>query len=79
MTHVPLCPAVSADFDSDEGWLLVYVHNDESKQTALHIYDAHTMNPVPIARISTPQRVPFGFHGMFVSRDQVAEQKTTTL
>ncbi len=40
----------------------------------LHVYDASTMSSTPLATVALPQRVPYGFHGMWVSREQMKAQ-----
>jgi len=51
----------------DDGWLVTFVH-DESKGTAeLVILDAADFDRSAVARVLLPQRVPFGFHGNWVS------------
>ena len=44
----------------DDGWLLVYVHDNTHNRSSLNIYDAFTMSPHPLARVLLPQRVPYG-------------------
>jgi carotenoid 9,10(9',10')-cleavage dioxygenase 1 len=41
----------------------------------LQIYDAKTMSPEPLATVQLPQRVPYGFHGMFVTQAQIDSQE----
>jgi carotenoid cleavage dioxygenase len=51
----------------DDGWLITFVH-DEPKGTAeLVILDAADFSRREVARVQLPQRVPFGFHGNWVS------------
>lgn len=53
----------------DSGFLLTYTFNPQDKSTELYIVDAKTMDPNPLAILRTPQRVPFGFHGLWVPRE----------
>ena len=59
-------PAPGADPDSDEGWVLSYVHDEKAVRTELAVVDAQRWGEEPVARIPLPQRVPFGFHGSFM-------------
>jgi carotenoid cleavage dioxygenase-like enzyme len=59
-------PAEGANADSDEGWLLSYIHDDRSGASELLIVDATDFTGTPAARVKLPQRVPFGFHGSWV-------------
>jgi carotenoid cleavage dioxygenase len=54
--------------DEDDGWLITYVH-DLAKHTAeFVVMDAHDFARTDyVARVPLPQRVPFGFHGNWVS------------
>ena len=58
-------PAPGADSDSDEGWVLSYVYDENRGQSALAIVDAQRWGDDPVALIHLPQRVPFGFHGSY--------------
>lgn len=49
-----------------EGWLLTYVFNHVSKKSYFAILDALDVASGPVASIELPQRVPFGFHGVWV-------------
>ncbi|NEO88452.1 MAG: 9-cis-epoxycarotenoid dioxygenase [Spirulina sp. SIO3F2] len=55
----------------DEGWLLTFVHDEGQNQSELLIVDAHDLTQEPIARVILPQRVPYGFHGLWVSDAQI--------
>ncbi len=52
--------------DEDAGYLLTYVHDDATNTSELVIVDASDVRKGPVARIQTPQRVPYGFHGTWV-------------
>ncbi|MGQ0833137.1 MAG: carotenoid oxygenase family protein [Microthrixaceae bacterium] len=56
-------PDGSAD---DEGWLLSYVHDESSGESAFTVLDATDVAAGPIATVPLPQRVPYGFHATWV-------------
>ncbi|GET40860.1 carotenoid oxygenase family protein [Microseira wollei] len=55
----------------DDGWLITYVYNEDSKNSELAILDARNIQAGPVARILMPQRVPNGFHCHWVSEAQL--------
>jgi carotenoid cleavage dioxygenase len=59
-------PAEGADPDSDEGWLMSYVHDERSEKTQLVVLDASDLSKPPVAEVALPQRVPYGFHGSWM-------------
>ena len=72
----PVFVARSADSDAtaeDDGWLVTYVH-DLGKGTAeFVVMDAQDFDRGDyVAKVALPQRVPFGFHGNWVSDRSVA-------
>ncbi|MEM8778815.1 MAG: carotenoid oxygenase family protein, partial [Cyanobacteria bacterium P01_G01_bin.49] len=53
--------------DGDGGWLITFVHDEGSDTSELVIVDAQNITSPPVARILMPQRVPYGFHGIWLS------------
>jgi carotenoid cleavage dioxygenase len=51
----------------DEGYLLSFVYNQADDISDLIILNAQDLNLGPLARIKLPQRVPYGFHGNWVT------------
>src|SRR5262249_46048872 len=56
---VPASPSAA----EDEGWVLAYVYDSARNGSDLVILDGADFTGKPVATISLPQRVPFGFHG----------------
>jgi carotenoid cleavage dioxygenase len=59
-------PAAGADPESDEGYVLTYVHDEGAGRTELVVLDASSFEAKPLARVPLPQRVPYGFHGSWI-------------
>ncbi|XP_047328301.1 carotenoid 9,10(9',10')-cleavage dioxygenase 1-like [Impatiens glandulifera] len=55
------------NIDEDDGWIVCFVHNELTNLSKVHIIDAKNMVSEPVAKITLPQRVPYGFHGAFFS------------
>ncbi|TKC97194.1 carotenoid oxygenase family protein [Polyangium fumosum] len=55
------------DPSEDAGYLLSIVYDGERDGSELVVLDAETFGAAPVARVQLPQRVPFGFHGTWVS------------
>lgn len=53
--------------DENNGWYLGYVYDPERDGSDLVIVDASDFGGAPVARIHLPQRVPYGFHGNWIS------------
>jgi carotenoid cleavage dioxygenase len=53
--------------DESNGWYLGYVYDPERNGSDLVILDAADFSGEPVARIVLPQRVPYGFHGNWIS------------
>ena len=56
----------------DDGWLLTFVHDTVEGQSELVVVNAQDMTSEPVARLLIPQRVPYGFHGTWISEEQLA-------
>ncbi|KAG0052784.1 hypothetical protein BGZ83_002138 [Gryganskiella cystojenkinii] len=72
----------------DDGHLLVYVYDERQMEeglakegkpqvTELWIFDAKTIGQEyePVAKVKIPRRVPYGFHGLWVSKEQIQQNK----
>lgn len=55
----------------DNGWLLTFVYSTTEETTELVVVNAQDVASEPVARISMPQRVPYGFHGTWVAKTQM--------
>lgn len=53
--------------EEDDGYLLTYVHNENSQESKFLVMDAKSPTLDIIAAVKLPQRIPDGFHGLFVS------------
>lgn len=51
----------------DEGWIVRFVHDLTNQSTEFVVLDAQDFSRGTVARMPLPQRVPFGFHGNWVS------------
>ncbi|XP_058075665.1 carotenoid 9,10(9',10')-cleavage dioxygenase 1-like [Magnolia sinica] len=52
----------------DDGWIISFVHNEDTNISQVHIIDTRKFECGPVAKITLPQRVPYGFHGTFISK-----------
>ena len=57
---------VEDSVDEDDGYLMTFLYNHQTKQSEFVMWDAKTMNPVPQVRARCDYRVPHGFHTMFI-------------
>ena len=53
--------------DEDDGWLMTMVHDLSGASAELVVMDAQDFDRGYVAQVLLPQRVPFGFHGNWVS------------
>lgn len=51
----------------DDGWLLSFIYDTAKKTSELIVVNAQDLTDEPVARILLPQRVPYGFHGTWIS------------
>ncbi|CAN8270502.1 unnamed protein product [Cochlearia groenlandica] len=56
----------------DEGYVIGFVRDEERDESEFVVVDAKEMKQV--AAVIVPERVPYGFHGTFVSENQLKEQ-----
>ncbi|XVF89187.1 hypothetical protein PTKIN_Ptkin19aG0109900 [Pterospermum kingtungense] len=51
--------------EEDDGWIITYLHNEDTNISQVYIIDARNFSSEPVAKITLPCRVPYGFHGAF--------------
>ena len=59
----------------DEGWAIGLVYDDTTDRSDLVILDARDAAAEPVARVHLPVRVPFGFHGSWISDAELAPDR----
>ncbi|XP_020574563.1 carotenoid 9,10(9',10')-cleavage dioxygenase-like [Phalaenopsis equestris] len=62
--------------EEDDGYLIFFVHDENSGKSEVNVIDAKTMSPELVAVVELPSRVPFGFHSLFVSEEQLQIQQS---
>ncbi|KAH7281683.1 hypothetical protein KP509_36G058200 [Ceratopteris richardii] len=60
--------------DEDDGYILTYVHNEDTDKSELLVLDAKSPSLAKLAAVKLPSRVPYGFHGTFVPAHKLREQ-----
>jgi carotenoid cleavage dioxygenase len=59
----PVFAPAGSNAAEDEGWLMTYVYDEARQGSDFVIMNARDVSGEPVATITLPQRVPFGFHG----------------
>lgn len=50
----------------DDGYLVTFTHNETTDESKFIVMDAKSPDLQIVAVVKLPQRVPYGFHGIFV-------------
>ncbi|KAL4198341.1 hypothetical protein AMTRI_Chr03g139740 [Amborella trichopoda] len=69
---VPREPGTTSE--EDDGYLIFFVHDENTGKSEINVIDAKTMSQEPVAVVELPKRVPYGFHAFFVSEEQLRQQ-----
>ncbi|XP_050230644.1 carotenoid 9,10(9',10')-cleavage dioxygenase 1-like [Mercurialis annua] len=64
-TGVAFVPKIHS-LEEDDGWLIAFVHNEDTNVSKAYIVDSNNFSGEAIAKITLPCRVPYGFHGVFM-------------
>ncbi|MGA1074471.1 MAG: carotenoid oxygenase family protein [Ilumatobacteraceae bacterium] len=67
----PVFVAKPGRAEEDAGWLVTFVHDLIAGTAEFAVIDAQDFSRGYVARVPLPQRIPFGFHGNWVSDDLV--------
>ncbi|KAB5514043.1 hypothetical protein DKX38_027949 [Salix brachista] len=49
--------------EEDDGWIITFVHDEDTNTSKVYIIDTKNFTSEPVAKITLPCRVPYGFHG----------------
>lgn len=60
--------------DEDDGWVVTYVYDEIAGTSEMVVVDAKHFSGKPVARVQIPSRVPYGFHGAWISADRIGAQ-----
>uniref|UniRef100_A0A0E0BVS7 carotenoid 9,10-dioxygenase n=1 Tax=Oryza glumipatula TaxID=40148 RepID=A0A0E0BVS7_9ORYZ len=60
--------------EEDDGYLIFFVHDENTGKSEVNVIDAKTMSADPVAVVELPSRVPYGFHAFFINEEQLAKQ-----
>ena len=53
----------------DDGFVVGFVYDKTTDLSDFVVLDAQNFSDAPLARVTLPQRVPFGFHGSWINLD----------
>ncbi|CAN1143907.1 Probable carotenoid cleavage dioxygenase 4, chloroplastic [Linum perenne] len=57
--------------EEDDGYLVTYVHDEINGESRFLVMDAKSPELEVVAAVRLPRRVPYGFHGIFVSESDL--------
>nr|POF22970.1 putative carotenoid cleavage dioxygenase 4, chloroplastic [Quercus suber] len=59
------------DAKEDDGYVVSYVHDENTGESRFLVMDAKSPNLDLVATVKLPRRVPYGFHGLFVAESDL--------
>ena len=65
---------VEGNGNEDDGYVVCYVHNEGTGDNRFVVMDARTPELDIVAEVQLPSRVPYGFHGLFVTQAELRSQ-----
>ncbi|XP_024531312.1 zeaxanthin 7,8(7',8')-cleavage dioxygenase, chromoplastic-like [Selaginella moellendorffii] len=66
--------------EEDDGYIILsYVHDEKNGVSELLVMDAKSPTLEIVASIELPAGVPYGFHGIFINANQIANQNHATV
>ncbi|KAK3200217.1 hypothetical protein Dsin_007407 [Dipteronia sinensis] len=57
--------------EEDDGYVVSYVHDEKSGESRFLVMDAKSPHLDIVAAVKLPRRVPYGFHGLFVRKNDL--------
>ncbi|KAF8380853.1 hypothetical protein HHK36_028348 [Tetracentron sinense] len=66
--------ADDSEADEDDGYIVSFVHNENTGDSKFEVMDAKSPMLDIVATVKLPGRVPYGFHGLFVTQKNLLKQ-----
>lgn len=63
--------------EEDDGWVLTFVHDTNEDTSELVVIDGKNFTADPVTRVIIPQRVPYGFHSVWVTEEQLQRSRNS--
>lgn len=61
--------------EEDDGYLVTYVHDERKEESRFVVMDASSPELEVVTEVALPRRVPYGFHGIFITEAQLRSQR----
>lgn len=65
--------------EEDDGYLVSYLHDENTGESKFVVFDAKSPDLEVVAEVRLPQRVPYGFHGIFVREKDLGNMRPAAL
>ncbi|KAM0943307.1 putative oxidoreductase [Dioscorea sansibarensis] len=65
--------------EEDDGYLVTYVHDERKEESRFVVMDARSPELEVVTEVALPRRVPYGFHGIFITEAQLRSQRPVTM
>ncbi|XP_006662219.1 9-cis-epoxycarotenoid dioxygenase NCED2, chloroplastic-like [Oryza brachyantha] len=62
---------INGDGNEDSGYVLCYTHDEVTAESRFVVMDARSPELDIVAEVQLPSRVPYGFHGLFVTQAEL--------
>uniref|UniRef100_A0A0D9VJY7 9-cis-epoxycarotenoid dioxygenase n=1 Tax=Leersia perrieri TaxID=77586 RepID=A0A0D9VJY7_9ORYZ len=66
---------VEGNGNEDDGYVVCYVHDEGTGENRFVVMDARSPDLEIVAEVQLPGRVPYGFHGLFVTQAELRAQQ----
>ncbi|ERM94749.1 hypothetical protein AMTR_s00011p00256590 [Amborella trichopoda] len=68
--------AKSESESEDDGYVVAFLHEEATGEAGFVVMDAASSDLEIVASVTLPQRVPYGFHGCFLTEEQLRSQRS---
>nr|AKN09910.1 carotenoid cleavage dioxygenase [Crocus ancyrensis] len=71
----PFFVPASSTGEEDDGYVVTYLHDEGKGESSFLVMDARSPELEIVAEVALPRRVPYGFHGLFVTEAELLSQR----
>lgn len=74
---VPTASKYDGEKGDDAGYISMFLWNQHTQKSSFALFDAARFSDIPVVELEVPHKVPLGFHGWWMNKEQIIQSLNT--